>query len=179
MKIASLQTGIVRLPNDEPLAGFSENPNAINPIVWLRLRSDDGIEGLGVTYFGGALTGTLRRAVDELGALAIGEDAMRVEAIHNKLRDAAISAGPAGVFTMALSAIDVALWDIKGKALGMPAARCGEVSNLKKRSPQPAGCVRKAIAKPRCSWACPVSPRRVAKSSRPGSFAKRSAATWI
>ena len=93
MKIASLQTGIVRLPNDEPLAGFSENPNAINPIVWLRLRSDDGIEGLGVTYFGGALTGTLRRAVDELGALAIGEDAMRVEAIHNKLRDAAISAG--------------------------------------------------------------------------------------
>ena len=120
MKIASLQTGIVRLPNDEPLAGFSENPNAINPIVWLRLRSDDGIEGLGVTYFGGALTGTLRRAVDELGALAIGEDAMRVEAIHNKLRDAAISAGPAGVFTMALSAIDVALWDIKGKALGLP-----------------------------------------------------------
>ena len=28
MKIASLQTGIVRLRNDEPLAGFSENPNA-------------------------------------------------------------------------------------------------------------------------------------------------------
>ena len=28
MKIASLETGIVLLPNDEPLAGFSENPNA-------------------------------------------------------------------------------------------------------------------------------------------------------
>ncbi|TMK08318.1 MAG: hypothetical protein E6G72_13615 [Alphaproteobacteria bacterium] len=72
MKLASLETGIVLLPNDEPLAGFSENPNAKNPIVWLKLRTDDGIEGLGVTYFGGALTRTLRHAVDELGALVIG-----------------------------------------------------------------------------------------------------------
>ena len=65
MKIASLETDIVLLPNDEPLAGFSENPNAKNPIVTLRLRTDDGIEGLGVTYFGGALTGSLRRAVGD------------------------------------------------------------------------------------------------------------------
>src|ERR1700726_969709 len=120
MKIASLQTGIVRLPNDEPLAGFSENATPTTPIVWLRLRTDDGIEGLGVAYFGGALTGTLRCAVDDLGALVVGEDALRVEAIHRKLRDAAVSAGPAGIFTMALSAIDVACWDIKGKALGLP-----------------------------------------------------------
>ena len=86
----------------------------------MRLRTDDGVEGLGVTYFGGALTRTLRRAVDELGALAIGEDPMRVEAVTAKLRGAAGGSGPAGIFTMALSAIDVALWDIKGKALGLP-----------------------------------------------------------
>src|SRR3954466_7523332 len=120
MKIASLESGIVLLPNDEPLAGFSENPNAKNPIVWLRLRTDDGIEGLGVTYFGGALTRTLRHAVDELGALVIGDDPLRVEAIAGKLRNAAGSCGPAGILTMAMSAIDVALWDIKGKALGLP-----------------------------------------------------------
>ena len=59
MKITRVETGIVALPNDEPLAGFSENPNAKNPIVWLRLGTDDGVEGLGVTYFGGALTRTL------------------------------------------------------------------------------------------------------------------------
>src|SRR6267142_3990351 len=120
MKIASLETEIVLLPNDEPLGGFSENPNAKNPIVWLRVRSDDGVEGLGVTYFGGALTRSLRHAVDELGALTIGEDPLRVEAIAKKLRDAAGSSGPAGIFTMALSASDVALWDIKGKATGLP-----------------------------------------------------------
>src|ERR671923_94968 len=102
MKIASIETGIVRLPNDEPLAGFSENPNATNPIVTLRMRTDDGIEGIGVTYFGGALTGALRNAVDELGALIVGEDPLRVEAVAAKLRSAAGSAGPGGI-TAALS----------------------------------------------------------------------------
>src|SRR5436305_7306630 len=120
MKLASLETGIVLLPNDEPLAGFSENPNAKNPIVWLRLRTDDGVEGLGVSYFGGALTRVLRHAIGELGALAIGEDPLRVQAVAKKLRDAAGSSGPAGILTMAMSAIDVALWDINGKALGQP-----------------------------------------------------------
>src|SRR5258708_26812605 len=116
MKIASLETGIVLLPNDEPLAGFSENPNAKNRIVWLRLRTDDGIEGLGVTYFGGALTRTLRQAVDELGALAIGEDPLRVEAVAKKLCDAAGSSRPARILTMAMAALEFALWDIKGQA---------------------------------------------------------------
>src|SRR6202162_6228525 len=120
MKIASIETGIVLLRNDEPLGGFSENPNAKNPIVWLRLRSDDGIEGLGVCYFGGALTRTLRHAVDEWGSLLIGEDPLRLEAVAKKLRDAAGQSGPAGILTLAMSAIDVALWDLKGKALGLP-----------------------------------------------------------
>src|SRR3974390_3245926 len=102
MKIASLQTDIVALPNDEPLAGFSENPGAKNPIVHLRLCTDDGIEGLGVTYFGGALTRSVRQAGDELAALTIGEDPLQVEAVAAKLRAAAGSAGPAGMFLMAL-----------------------------------------------------------------------------
>jgi L-talarate/galactarate dehydratase len=120
MKITSIRSGIVELPNDEPLAGFSENPNATNPIVTLRVGTDDGIEGLGVTYFGGRLTNTLRHALDELGALAIGEDPLRVEAVAAKLAAAAAGTGPGGILTMALSAIDVALWDIKGKALNLP-----------------------------------------------------------
>src|SRR5207245_5458697 len=107
MKLVALETGIVLLPNDEPLAGFSENRNAKNPIVWLRLRTDDGIEGLGVSYFGGALTRVLRHAIDELGALAIGADPLRVEAVAKKLRDAAGSAGPARILTLALAAIEV------------------------------------------------------------------------
>ena len=46
MRITSIETGIVLLPNDEPLAGFSENPNATNPIVTLRVHTDEGVEEL-------------------------------------------------------------------------------------------------------------------------------------
>src|SRR6516162_8989486 len=196
MKISTVSSQIVALPNDEPLAGFSENPNATNPIVTLCVGTDDGIEGLGVTYFGGRLTATLKRAVDELGALTIGEDPLRVEAVAAKLTAAAGGAGPGGILTMALSAIDVALWDIKGKALNLPlwkllgggrdriatyasgALRRGAGSNSRRLSPRPGGCAKKAIARQRCSSACRASPHRRAKSSRPGSFARLSARTW-
>jgi L-talarate/galactarate dehydratase len=120
MKITTIRTQIVALPNDEPLAGFSENPKATNPIVALRIGTDDGIEGIGVTFYGGAITSSLKRAVDDLGALLIGEDPLRIESIIAKLRAAAGGSGPAGMFTLALSAIDIALWDIRGKALGQP-----------------------------------------------------------
>ena len=120
MKISGIRSQIVALPADEPLAGAAENPNATRPIVTLEMTTDDGLAGLGVSYFGGALTGSLRTAVDELGALTLGEDPLRVEAVAAKLRAAAGSAGPGGIFHLALSALDMALWDIRGKALGLP-----------------------------------------------------------
>jgi L-talarate/galactarate dehydratase len=120
MKISGIRSSIVLLPADEPLAGAAENPTGKRPIVTLDVETDDGVAGLGVTYFGGALTGTLKSAVDELGSLTIGEDPLRVEAIAAKLRAAAGSAGPGGIFNLAISALDTALWDIRGKALGLP-----------------------------------------------------------
>jgi hypothetical protein len=43
MRISNIHSQVVLLPNDEPLAGFSENPDAKNPIVTLRVRTDDGV----------------------------------------------------------------------------------------------------------------------------------------
>ena len=62
----------------------------------------------------------MRRAVDEFGGLIVGDDPLRLEAVAAKLRDARRLVRPAGILTMAMSAIDIALWDIKGKALGLP-----------------------------------------------------------
>ena len=120
MKISGIRSSIVALPADEPLADAAENPNGTRPIVTLQVETDQGVTGVGVTYFGGALTGTLRSAVDELGALMVGEDPALVEAIAAKLRAAAGSAGPGGIFNLAHSALDMALWDIRGKALNLP-----------------------------------------------------------
>ncbi|MDE2517423.1 MAG: mandelate racemase/muconate lactonizing enzyme family protein [Rhodospirillales bacterium] len=121
MKITGHRTQILRIPEDDPLADSPEEEGRLRPIVILSLATDAGIEGIGLTFYGGALTGALARAVGELAALIEGADPLRIEAIHQKLRAAAgDQCGPAGLFTLALSAIDIALWDIKGKALGQP-----------------------------------------------------------
>jgi L-alanine-DL-glutamate epimerase-like enolase superfamily enzyme len=121
MKITGTRTQIVELPADEPLAGAAENPNGKRPIVTLRIETDTGAEGIGVAYFGGALTRTLAHAIDELGALLTGDDPVLVEAVHQKLKNAAGgSAGPGGIYHLALSAIDMALWDIRAKSVELP-----------------------------------------------------------
>jgi L-alanine-DL-glutamate epimerase-like enolase superfamily enzyme len=118
MKIKSIRSHVLRVPLDEPLAGGPPYFRSHNQFVILRVETEDGIEGIGATFFGGALSATLKHAVDQLGELIIGEDPLRVEAITQKLRSAAASAGPGGILTLAISGIDMALWDIKGKLLG-------------------------------------------------------------
>jgi L-alanine-DL-glutamate epimerase-like enolase superfamily enzyme len=119
MKITALQTHLVKLPSAPTLAGMPDKADQYT-FVTLQLRTDQGVEGIGVTFFGAALAATLKSAVDQLGALTIGEDPLRPEAIVEKLRAAAKGSGPAGIFTLACTAIDIALWDIKGKALNQP-----------------------------------------------------------
>ncbi len=121
MKIQSFETHILSIPEDEPLANMPETPDRTRPIVILRLRTDNGLEGIAVTFYGGKMTRSLRKAVDELSEITIGEDPLRIEKIVSKLMSGTgDSCGPEGVFTLALSAIDIALWDIKGKCLGQP-----------------------------------------------------------
>ena len=120
MKITRTETTILRIPEDDPLADMPEDVNRLRPVVILRMHTDNGLEGIGITLYGGAITGALRNAIDELCELVVGEDPMRIEAILRKLGVAAGDNCGSGIYTLALSAIDVALWDIKAKALELP-----------------------------------------------------------
>jgi L-alanine-DL-glutamate epimerase-like enolase superfamily enzyme len=120
MKVTHVKTRLIQTPADNPLVVGIPVGNATREFVTLELGTDAGIEGIGITFFGGPLTGALKEAVDALGALTVGENPLHVEAIVAKLRQAASGAGPGGIFTLALSALDIALWDIKGKALEQP-----------------------------------------------------------
>ena len=138
MKISRVRSNMVALPADEPLAGAAENPSGTRPIVTVEVETDDGIVGLGVTYFGGALTGTLKSAVDELGALMVGEDPVRVEAVAAKLRAAAGSAGPGGIFNLAhLGARHGAVGHPRQGARACPCGSCSAVPAIGSR-PMPA-----------------------------------------
>ncbi len=122
MKITRVKSQIVKLPAEEPLAGGPGFYRPFFEFVTIRMETDAGIDGIGVTFFGGTLTATLKHAVDQLSELVIGEDPMRIETVGRKVRGAAAGAGPGGISTLAFSAIDIALWDIKGKALGQSLA---------------------------------------------------------
>src|SRR5688500_16721340 len=120
MKVTQVKSRVLQTPADNPLVVGLPPTTETREFVTLELGTDEGIEGIGLTFFGGPLTKALREAVEGLGALVVGEDPLRVEAIASKLRQAASGSGPGGIFTLALSAIDIALWDIKGKALHQP-----------------------------------------------------------
>ena len=122
MKITHVTTRILRTPADNPLVVGLPAPTDTREFVTLELGTDQGLTGVGVTFFGGALTAALRAAVDGLAQLMIGEDPSQTEAIAAKARRAAGSSGPGGIFTLALSAIDIACWDLRGKAAGRSVA---------------------------------------------------------
>jgi L-alanine-DL-glutamate epimerase-like enolase superfamily enzyme len=133
MRITAIKPHIVKIPADEPLAGGPVFGESFREFVTLEVETDAGIEGIGVTFFGAAVSASLKHAVDQLGGLIIGEDPLRVEAVGRKLRQAAAGAGPGGIFTLAFSAIDIALWDIKGKAVGQSLATM--LGGLRERVP--------------------------------------------
>ncbi len=122
MKITHVTTRLLRTPADNPLVVGLPAPTDTREFVTLELGTDQGLVGVGLTFFGGALTPALRAAVDGLARLAIGDDPTQTEAIAAKCRRAAGGSGPGGIFTLALSALDIACWDLKGKAVGRPVA---------------------------------------------------------
>jgi len=87
--------------------------------LFLKLSTDEGIVGWGEPVVEGRVA-TTRAAVEELGELVIGRDPFRIEDHFQVLwRGGFYRGGP--VLCSALSGIEQALWDIKGRALGVPA----------------------------------------------------------
>ena len=120
MNIASFATRIVSVPREAGPLGLGPRSTGAD-FVTLKLRTDDGIEGIGYTGFTSILMRkALKESLDALAEQTIGDDPMMVEAIGTKLLALGGSGAPAGVVTRAVAAIDVALWDIKGKSLGQP-----------------------------------------------------------
>jgi L-alanine-DL-glutamate epimerase-like enolase superfamily enzyme len=102
MKITAVET--VRL---------GEFPN----LIWVRLRTDEGLTGLGETFMGAAAVEAYIH--ESAGPKLIGRDPIQIEAINRSLINYLGWRGT-GVETRGNSAIDIALWDLFGKAIGRP-----------------------------------------------------------
>jgi galactonate dehydratase len=89
----------------------------------VRVDTDEGISGFGEANPDAGAAGVVG-LIDGLKELLIGEDPRNVERCWEKLRRARVFAGAqAGVFVIALSGIELALWDVAAKAAGQPLHR--------------------------------------------------------
>jgi len=101
--------------------GVTWEPNSDRPYVFVKLETDAGIVGWGEATLEGK-AGAVMQTIDDLRAFVVGADPMRVEHIWQDIYiHAFYRAGP--ILGSALSGIDQALWDIRGKALGLPVYR--------------------------------------------------------
>jgi galactonate dehydratase len=96
---------------------FVANVSRTN-FVFVKLYTDEGIEGVGEATLEWK-TGTVVAALEELERVLVGQNPFAVDAIVERLhRDSYWRTG--AVFRTALGAVEAALLDIKGKALGVP-----------------------------------------------------------
>lgn len=89
--------------------------------VLVRVETDAGIEGIGeAASFGGPEESTSTVIEREIGPRIIGEDPFDTERIWQKVYRQSWQHGRGGIVICALSGVDIALWDIVGKAVGTP-----------------------------------------------------------
>ncbi len=74
MRIQQVKTNLVRLPLEKPLVGAPVFPGMLREFITVQVLTDDGIEGIGITTFGGKIVRALKAAVEEFGELIKGED---------------------------------------------------------------------------------------------------------
>ncbi|MQA02108.1 MAG: mandelate racemase/muconate lactonizing enzyme family protein [Streptosporangiales bacterium] len=86
-------------------------------LLFVQVFTDDGLVGLGETFYGAAAVAT--HIHDAVAPKLLGEDSRQIEHLNGALAGYVGFAGT-GVETRARSAVDIALWDLLGNASGLP-----------------------------------------------------------
>jgi predicted outer membrane repeat protein len=111
MKITRIEAFQVRWTPDEKPSQHS---------AFVRVHSDDGMVGIGeASPMQGGLA-SLVIVKHHLAPALIGQDPLDHAVLLDRALHTLVKLGPEGVLTGALAALDIALWDLKGKATGLP-----------------------------------------------------------
>ena len=124
LEISHVAATALRLPLDPPIASALGTYHHVDCTV-VAVETKDGPRGCGFSAgLGGAAASAMVPYIrDELAPLAIGEDALAPEALWHRLWSPNKARQRAGLGVWALSAIDIACWDIVGKVAGLPVHR--------------------------------------------------------
>jgi L-alanine-DL-glutamate epimerase-like enolase superfamily enzyme len=120
-KIESIRTDAYRVPLATVLTDSTHGVMADFELVTVRVTDSDGAEGMGYTYAvnsGGAAFGVLTDQY--LAPLLQGREAEHIEKLWQTMWWKLHYAGRGGHATSAISAVDIALWDLKARRVGLP-----------------------------------------------------------
>ena len=121
MKIAAVEGAHYHIPLPVTLSDSTHGEMSAFQLVTVRVKDDEGGEGLGYTYTAGrgaqAILSIIRH---DLAPLVLGEDPRRVERIWEKMWWGIHYTGRGGVAGFGISAVDIALWDLNARRAGEP-----------------------------------------------------------
>jgi L-alanine-DL-glutamate epimerase-like enolase superfamily enzyme len=118
MKVVAVDSAVLAVPTPRPMAlEFREHR-----LVVAHVRTDEGVAGLGygLAFGGGGAEAVQVYLEMRLAPLLVGEDPRLVERLWERMYRADPGIRRLGVAAYALSALDIALWDLVGKAAGQP-----------------------------------------------------------
>ena len=123
IKITALETDVLRFPPGRPFADAIHDFGKESGGVVLRLRTDAGVTGWAYSSFGmiGGAPRTLEALLqNEVKPVLLGKDPGFPKRLRSDLWKALEYAGVQGITQFAIAAVDIAVWDILGKAAGLP-----------------------------------------------------------
>ncbi len=119
--IVDVRTQLFRVPLRGEMSDAKHGAHTHFELVTVTIRLADGSEGTGYTYTGGKGGRAIKAIVDhDLVPFVIGRDAAYIDAIHDGMWWHIHYVGRGGITAFAMSAVDIALWDLRGKREGKP-----------------------------------------------------------
>jgi L-alanine-DL-glutamate epimerase-like enolase superfamily enzyme len=121
MRITSIDSCVLTVPTPRPIS----LEFAHHKLVVADIATDEGLRGLGysLVFGGGGAEAVLAYLDARLKPLLLDEDPLQVERLWEKMYRGDRGVRRVGLAAMALSALDIALWDLAGKAAGLPLYR--------------------------------------------------------
>lgn len=118
--IQSIEVCAARVPLDQ-VTSFSNRTVVDRHYGLVKIRSSDGVEGIGFCYVGSAGGELFRVAVEQLLApVLLGRESLAVEALWKDMYQESLLQGRMGTVMRAISALDIALWDLNARSVGLP-----------------------------------------------------------
>ena len=121
MKISNIKTKLFIVPLEEVLSDAKHGDHYHFELITTTITLEDGSEGTGYTYTGGKGGHAIKAMIEhDLSPVLLGKDGTKIEEIYDFMEWHVHYVGRGGVASFAISAIDIALWDIRCKQQKTP-----------------------------------------------------------